>query len=101
MLRRARQRHIPPIEKVPREQRRDERAQPEADAEPLAVCGTVGPRRLPEYGVDIDIVLAGSYPGDGKPKPVVFPDPATAAERGARIAYCRYVGCSSSSWHPE
>ncbi len=39
-----------------------------------------------EYGVDIDIVLAGSYPGDGKPKPVVFPDPATAAERGARIA---------------
>jgi hypothetical protein len=39
-----------------------------------------------EYGVDIDVVLAGSYPGDGKPKPVVFPDPATAAERGARVA---------------
>src|SRR5262245_52451336 len=39
-----------------------------------------------EYNVDIDVVLAGSYPGDGKPKPVVFPDPATAAERGARIA---------------
>ena len=39
-----------------------------------------------EHGVDIDIVLAGSYPGDGKPKPVVFPDPATAAERGARVA---------------
>ena len=39
-----------------------------------------------EYGVDIDIVLAGSYPGDGKPKPVVFPDPAMAAERGTRVA---------------
>lgn len=42
--------------------------------------------RDPEFGVDIDIVLTGSYPGDGLPKPVVFPDPATAAERGARIA---------------
>jgi hypothetical protein len=39
-----------------------------------------------EHGVDIDIVLAGSYPGDGRPKPVAFPDPATAAERGARVA---------------
>jgi hypothetical protein len=39
-----------------------------------------------ENGVDIDVVLTGSYPGDGQPKPVVFPDPATAAERGARIA---------------
>ena len=39
-----------------------------------------------EHGIDIDVVLAGSYPGDGKPKPVVFPDPAKAAERGARVA---------------
>lgn len=39
-----------------------------------------------EHGVDIDVVLAGSYPGDGKPKPVVFPDPASAAHRGARVA---------------
>ena len=39
-----------------------------------------------EHGVDIDVVLAGMYPGDGKPKPVVFPDPATAAERGSRVA---------------
>jgi hypothetical protein len=42
--------------------------------------------RDPEHGVDIDIILAGSFPGDGKPKPVVFPDPAAAAERGARVA---------------
>ncbi len=39
-----------------------------------------------EHGIDIDVVLTGSYPGDGKPKPVVFPDPAHAAERGARVA---------------
>ena len=39
-----------------------------------------------EHGVDIDVVLAGSYPGDGRPKPIVFPDPASAAERGARVA---------------
>jgi hypothetical protein len=42
--------------------------------------------RDPEHGVDIDIVLAGDYPGDGKPKPVAFPDPATTARRGARVA---------------
>jgi hypothetical protein len=39
-----------------------------------------------EHGVDIDVVLTGSYPGDGKPKPVMFPDPARAAERGARVS---------------
>jgi hypothetical protein len=39
-----------------------------------------------EHGIDIDVVLTGSYPGDGKPKPVVFPDPGQAAERGARVA---------------
>ncbi len=38
-----------------------------------------------EHGVDIDVVLAGEYPGDGKPKPVAFPDPATAAVEGARV----------------
>ena len=39
-----------------------------------------------EHGVDIDVVLTGSFPGDGRPKPVVFPDPETTAQRGARIA---------------
>ena len=29
-----------------------------------------------EHRVDIDVLVAGEYPGDGKPKPVVFPDPA-------------------------
>lgn len=39
-----------------------------------------------EYGVPIDVVLSGEYPGDGRPKPVRFPDPAQAAVRGARVA---------------
>ncbi|HEX9189190.1 MAG TPA: hypothetical protein VGB87_19080 [Vicinamibacteria bacterium] len=39
-----------------------------------------------EAGVNLDVVLAGEYPGDGKPKPVAFPDPAEAAVRGRRIA---------------
>jgi len=28
--------------------------------------------------VNIDVLLAGDYPGDGLPKPVVFPDPAAS-----------------------
>lgn len=39
-----------------------------------------------ENGVDIDVLLAGGYPGDGRPKPIAFPDPAVSAERGGRIA---------------
>jgi hypothetical protein len=38
-----------------------------------------------EHGVPIDIVVAGDYPGDGRPKPVVFPDPADHARRGSRV----------------
>jgi hypothetical protein len=40
-----------------------------------------------ENGVNIDVVLAGDYPGDGKPKPVVFPDPSMVAvrERGLSL----------------
>jgi hypothetical protein len=40
-----------------------------------------------ENGVNIDVLLAGEYPGDGKPKPVRFPDPATVAVRGERGAF--------------
>lgn len=39
-----------------------------------------------EHGVTIDFVLAGEYPGDGLPKPVVFPDPAAAAVKPKRLA---------------
>ena len=38
-----------------------------------------------ENNVVIDVVLAGEYPGDGKPKAVSFPDPSSAASKGARI----------------
>ena len=30
-------------------------------------------------GVSVEMILAGEYPGDGKPKPVSFPVPATAS----------------------
>ena len=40
-----------------------------------------------EHCVTIDILLAGDYPGDGKPKPVRFPDPATVAVRGEHGAF--------------
>jgi hypothetical protein len=47
--------------------------------------GSKGLRDI-ENGVPIDVVLAGDYPGDGLPKPVAFPDPASAAVRGDRIS---------------
>lgn len=39
-----------------------------------------------ENGVAIDVLLTGEYPGDGRPKPVAFPDPAEAAVHGERVA---------------
>jgi hypothetical protein len=30
-------------------------------------------------GVNVEVLTAGEYPGDGKPKPVAFPDPAKAS----------------------
>jgi len=38
-----------------------------------------------ENNTEIDVVLSGHFPGDGKPKAVVFPDPIEA-ERGAEVA---------------
>jgi hypothetical protein len=35
--------------------------------------------RATEEGVTIDVMLAGEYPGDGKPKPVSVPDPVAAS----------------------
>ena len=32
--------------------------------------------------VKIDFLIAGQFPGDGKPKPVVFPDPAAHGVQG-------------------
>ena len=39
-----------------------------------------------QANVGIDVLLTGDFPGDGKPKPVRFPDPASVAVRGERIA---------------
>jgi hypothetical protein len=35
------------------------------------------------HNVKIDVLLAGEFPGDGKPKPVAFPDPEFVGEVGA------------------
>src|SRR3954465_15102225 len=35
-----------------------------------------------EHGVNIDVLVGGEYPGDGKPKPVAFPDPSIAVRSG-------------------
>ena len=35
-----------------------------------------------QRGVKIDFLLTGEYPGDGKPKPISFPDPATQESTG-------------------
>ncbi len=45
-----------------------------------------------ESGVRIDFLIAGDFPGDGKPKPVAFPDPAAAAVEHDGI---RYLGLAT------
>ena len=35
--------------------------------------------RATEGGVPVEIIVAGEYPGDGRPKPVSFPEPASAS----------------------
>lgn len=39
-----------------------------------------------EHGVNIDVLSTGRFPGDDKPKPIAFPDPAKVALRGQRFA---------------
>lgn len=41
-----------------------------------------------EHGVKIEFLIAGGYPGDGKPKPVAFPDPQA---RSIEIDGIRYL----------
>jgi hypothetical protein len=40
-----------------------------------------------ELGIKIKFLVTGDYPGDGKPKPVAFPDPAAAAVVYEGISY--------------
>lgn len=40
-----------------------------------------------ETGVRIEFLVTGDYPGDGQPKPVVFPDPATVTVEIAGLRF--------------
>ncbi len=44
-----------------------------------AFAGAIKTFRDADTQVRIEIITTGEYPGDGKPKPVVFPDPAEAS----------------------
>ncbi len=39
-----------------------------------------------DFDVHVDVLSTGRFPGDDKPKPIAFPDPATTAIRGAPFA---------------
>jgi len=39
-----------------------------------------------EFGVHVDVLSTGRFPGDDRPKPIAFPDPAIIAVRGERFA---------------
>jgi hypothetical protein len=45
-----------------------------------------------EHGVRIEFLIAGEFPGDGKPKPVAFPDPEIV---GVEIKGARYLSLPS------
>ena len=48
-----------------------------------------------EHGVRIEFLIAGEFPGDGKPKPVAFPGPRAGRCRDQRRSlFCR---CRRSS----
>ena len=42
-----------------------------------------------ETGVRIEFLVSGGFPGDGKPKPVAFPDPATCSMENNGIKYLK------------
>lgn len=57
----------------------------EEEAIPHALCGAMA---LNAWGYErvtneVDVLLEGEFPGDGKPKPVAFPSPSVAVQRGA------------------
>lgn len=39
-----------------------------------------------DHDTRVDVLSVGRFPGDGKPKPIAFPDPATTAIRGTGFA---------------
>lgn len=55
-------------------------------ADPTKTAVGLGLRDV-ESGVRVDVFLAGQFPGDGKPRPVAFPDPADVSMRIDGVAY--------------
>jgi hypothetical protein len=45
-----------------------------------------------ERGVRLEFLVSGEFPGDGRPKPVAFPDPSTCS---IEIGGVRYVGLTT------
>jgi hypothetical protein len=43
------------------------------------------------HGTRIEFLIAGDFPGDGKPKPVAFPDPKDVADEFEGIKYLNLV----------
>src|SRR5258708_36467939 len=43
-----------------------------------------------DSGVRIEFLTTGDYPGDGKPKPVAFPDPVTASVEIDGIRFLKF-----------
>ena len=42
-----------------------------------------------QYGVRVEFLTAGDYPGDGREKPVAFPDPAAVSFEADGVRYVR------------
>jgi len=42
-----------------------------------------------ENGVRVEFLVTGDFPGDGKPKPIAFPDPASASTLSHGISFLR------------
>jgi len=47
-----------------------------------------------ENAVNIDVLVAGEYPGDGKPKPVPFPDPGSLSAAATSVCCRRRISSS-------
>ena len=54
-----------------------------------AFPGSLKSFRDAETGVRIEVLTTGDFPGDGKPKPVAFPDPSAVAVQGEDFRYLR------------
>lgn len=50
-------------------------------------AGTTTKLRDTQSGVRIEFLITGGFPGDGKPKPVMFPDPSSVAVQIDGVSY--------------